>query len=169
MRETWDDLWDKREVSDVKKLIRYDACYHLLRRLVKLSQGKNSNILEIGCGSGIYTLALLKESQNYSGYNATLVDFSPTALSLARKNAAKNGVDVNFVLADAFNLPFPDETFDIVWNGGVNEHFENQKRQSIFNEMARVCKLGRQVVVIVPNSLNIAYRLRKKVLEVQRK
>lgn len=169
MREIWDDLWDKRGVLDVEKIVRYDACYHLLSRLIELRQNKNLNILEVGCGSGIYTIALLRESQNNSCYNAVLVDFSSIALSLARRNAAKNGVDANFVLADAFQLPFPDGTFDIVCSEGVNEHVEDEKRQLIFNEMARVCKLRGQVVVIVPNSLNIAYRLWKKILEVQGK
>lgn len=167
MREIWDGLWAKREMLDVEEVITYDPCYHLLKRLIEPLHGNNLSILEVGCGSGIYTLSLLREFQDHPRFNATLIDFSSIALSFARKNAERNGVHANPVLADAFKLPFPDGTFDIVYNEGVNEHFNGEKRQLIFNEMARVCKLGGQVIVIVPNSLNLPYRLWKRILEMQ--
>ena len=49
----------------------------------------------------------------------------------------------------------------------MNEHFKGERRQTIFNEMARVCKPGGQMIVIVPNSLNMFYRLWKRVLNAQ--
>ena len=167
--EVWDNVWTKREVLDIEEVIAYDSCYHLLKRLVKLLPSKGLDILEVGCGSGIYTLSLLREFPNYPTNTATLVDYSPVALAFARKNAEQNGVPANFVLADAFKLPFPDSTFNIVWNGGVNEHFRCEARQLIFDEMACVCKPGGHVIVIVPNSLNLPYRLWKGVLERQGK
>ncbi|MDD5038126.1 MAG: class I SAM-dependent methyltransferase, partial [Dehalococcoidales bacterium] len=164
MRETWDSLWGERGVSNIEEVVAYDGCFHLLKRLVEFSPDRHLNVLEVGCGSGIYTLALLRNMPNYPDNTAVLVDYSPIALGVARKNGEKNSVIVNLVLADAFKLPFPNGTFDIVWNAGVNEHFKGEERQSIFNEMARVCKSKGQVVVIVPNSLNMAYRLWKRVL-----
>ena len=118
MRETWDDLWSKRQTLDIEEVITYDSIYHLLKRLVELPQGEHLNILEVGCGSGIYTLSLLRESQNPSS-TAVLIDYSAVALKFARKNAESNRMEANIVLADAFKLPFPDNSFDIVWNGGV--------------------------------------------------
>lgn len=88
------------------------------------------------------------------------------ALSFAKITANNNKLTADFIQADAFNLPFPDETFDIVWNGGVNEHFEGEKRQKIFDEMARVCITG-EMIVIVPNALNLPYRITKKILEMR--
>ena len=167
MRETWDNIWSKREVFDIEEVIADDSCYHLLKRLIGSPLDKALSILEVGCGSGIYTLSLLREFSNYPPSAATLVDFSSIALAFARKNAEQNGVLANLVLADASKLPFPDNTFDIVWNGGVNEHFRDERRQLIFNEMARVCKSEGQVIVIVPNSLSLPYRLWKGVLEKQ--
>jgi len=165
LRETWDRLWLKRAVLDVNEVISVDSCYHLLRRLIEPLPDNGLNILEVGCGTGIRTLSLLKRSQCCLPNSAVLVDYSRTALALAMKNAERNGLRVNLVLADAFKLSFPDNTFDIVWNGGVNEHFRGEARQLIFNEMARVCKPGGQVIVIVPNSLNLPYRLWKGVFE----
>lgn len=165
MKETWDEHWGKIETLNIEEIIKNDSCYRLLKRLIDLPKSDLS-ILEVGCGSGIRTLALLKEFQNYF-FNATLIDFSAIALAFAKKNANENKIIANFFLADASELPFPCDSFDIVWNGGVNEHFDGEKRQLIFNEMARVCKPGGQVVIIVPNALNLPYRLWKKIMEMQ--
>ena len=168
MREIWDIYWNKIDAINIETVIKNDSYYRLLKRLIDLPNRKHLRILEVGCGSGIRTLALLKELQNYQ-VRATFVDFSAAALAFARKNANKSGIKATFVLANALQLPFHDNSFDIVWNEGVNEHFQGEMRQVIFNEMARVTKPGGQVVVIVPNALNLPYRLWKKVLENRRK
>jgi len=59
--------------------------------------------------------------------------------------------------------------FDCVWNNGVNEHFLGNDRQLVFNEMARVCKIGGYLLITVPNSLNPLYRIKKKFLELRKK
>jgi SAM-dependent methyltransferase len=170
MRKIWDDLWDRRELSSIEDIVKYDDCYQLLKRLADLPKAHNLSILEVGCGSGIYTLSAVKDFLKHTPCNVILLDFSRHALAVAKENAQNNKVtNVNLVLADAFKLPFLDGTFDIVWNEGVNEHFEGEERRLIFNEMARVCKPGGQVIVIVPNALDPAYRLRKKFLEIQGK
>jgi SAM-dependent methyltransferase len=133
---------------------------------IKPLQNKRLQILEVGCGSGTRTLALLKDFEEYH-LNAVFVDTSLHALSFAKRSADNNKLTADFIVADAFKLPFPDDTFDIVWNEGVNEHFEGEKRQKIFDEMARVCKVGRKMIVIVPNALNLPYRITKKLLEIR--
>ena len=170
MRQVWDNLWSRRESSSIDDIVLYDDCYQLLKRLIAMPQAHNLSILEVGGGSGIYTFSAVKEIFEHISCRIILVDFSPAALAIAHKNARNNKVTaVNLVLADALKLPFADGIFDFVWNEGVNEHFDGEQRQLIFNEMARVCKPRGQVIVIVPNALNPAYRLRKKILEIQRK
>ncbi len=167
MKETWDRYWSEFAPIDITNVIENDSYYRLLKRLVNIPQNKTLNILEVGSGSGIRTLALAKEFKNYT-IDATFVDFSSIALIYARENAKKNGVDASYVLADALKLPFSDGVFDIVWNEGVNEHFDGENRHSIFKEMVRVCKSNGQVIVIVPNALNFPYRLRKKIAEIRK-
>lgn len=163
----WDVYWKSREEISVKDTIQSDPYYRLLVRLIGTPTNKKGiKILEVGCGSGIRTSALAKRfHKNLS--DVTMIDISTQALEFAKRNADINRIRANFVLADAFNLPFPGESFDVVWNEGVNEHFEGERRQLIFREMARVCKCGGEVIVIVPNALNLPYRLWKKVLELQ--
>lgn len=68
-----------------------------------LKEYKNNNrlnILDIGTGSGCIAVALKK---NLPGCEITAIDISDEALAIARQNANKNGVDVNFRLADILN------------------------------------------------------------------
>jgi SAM-dependent methyltransferase len=162
-KSVWDQYWKESDRINVEKIIEDDPFYRLFKRLIRLQKNEKLDILEVGCGSGIRTLALLRDFEDYP-LDATLVDTSVSALLLAKKNAEGNKLKANFILADGFKLPFP-KTFDIVWNEGVNEHFTGERRRRIFEEMSRVCKKRGQVIVIVPNTLNLPYRLTKRMLE----
>jgi len=164
----WDEFWEAQGKSAVDEIIESDGYYRLLKRLIVLpfSGEQTVRVLEVGCGSGIRTLALLKEFQGHP-LEATLIDKSSSALSLAERNAVENKIKANLLSADGLNLPFSGETFDIVWSGGVNEHFEGAERMALFIEMARVVKRGGQLIIIVPNALNLPYRVAKKALELR--
>jgi SAM-dependent methyltransferase len=164
-KTVWDRYWKKSEIVDIHNIEKSDSNYRLLKRLITLDKKYVSNILEIGCGSGIKTLSILMEFQG-SFSNALLMDSSLHALLLAKKNINRNKVrtPVNLVLADALNPPL-SQTFNIVWNSGTIEHFEGALRQRILRKMACMCDKDGQVIVIVPNSLNLPYRIWKKILE----
>jgi SAM-dependent methyltransferase len=160
----WDVFWQKQPEIDLTDLVRLDPVCRLVRRLSGPSPGAPPRILEVGCGSGARTLALRKESGDCDA-DTVLVDISPQAISFAAAIARKNGIRADLIRADALHLPFRDSIFDLVWNEGVNEHFSGRERQQIFNEMGRVCRPGGEVVVVVPNALNLPYRLTKKIQE----
>ena len=58
-----------------------------------------SKVLDVGCGTGEHTILLTR-----LGYDVLGVDFAPHAVEQARANAADNGVDARFEVADAMNL-----------------------------------------------------------------
>ncbi len=153
-------------MMDIDSVIRKDACYRLLKNLIDLPNEKRLEVLEVGCGSGIRSLALKYEFRDYD-IHVTLVDFSNQALALADKNAYKAGTPARLVLADVTKLPFLAGQFDIVWNEGVNEHFMGGARQLVFDEMARVCKPNGQVIIVVPNASNPFYVIWKFILQRQ--
>jgi SAM-dependent methyltransferase len=66
--------------------------------------------LEIGCGGGQVTLRLAR-----AGFRAEGVDYSETAIALARKNATDAHVDATFHVADALDLaPIESRSMDLV-------------------------------------------------------
>jgi ubiquinone/menaquinone biosynthesis C-methylase UbiE len=76
--------------------------------LAKVLKGKR-RILDVGTGTGFIALLLAKV-----GYEVVGIDLSRKMLEAAREKAEKTGVDVEFKLGDAENLPFDDDTFDAV-------------------------------------------------------
>lgn len=58
-----------------------------------------SKVLDVGCGTGEHTILLTR-----LGYDVLGIDFAPNAVEQARANAAQQGVDARFEVADAMNL-----------------------------------------------------------------
>jgi len=169
-REVWEGLWKEKTCGlNIKQIIDKDPYYRLTLRLFpelnKLNK-KEIYMAEIGCGSGIRSLAIRNYFKNVN-LHIFLIDFSLSSIRYAVQNAKVNKVKAEFIIADALNLPFRDCVFDIVYNEGVNEHFDGIERFRIFEEMSRVVRLGGYMIVIVPNAMNLCYRIAKKILEIQ--
>jgi ubiquinone/menaquinone biosynthesis C-methylase UbiE len=86
----------------------------------------NARVLEAGCGVGAQTITLARNSPQ-----ARFVSFDHSAASLtaARRRIADAGfVNVEFMLADIFNLPFPPSSFDHVFVCFMLEHLADPSR-----------------------------------------
>ena len=142
--ETWEKVW-------TKDLITSDYSLKYLELMQTIEEGLHygSKVLEAGCGTG-QTLALFSRRHETIG-----LDISPAALQLARKNCTHP------VHGSIFSMPFCDASFDLVYNSGVIEHFPDPGNIEAVREMARVLKPSGRMVIIVPNSLCIWYRVGK--------
>lgn len=157
-------VWNRaivRAKGEVLRNIRYNPISEIYLRNVPLKSGLN--VLEPGCGTGLDTLIVAK---NFF-ITPFLLDFSKEALNVVKYAMNMLKVKAYLILADCRHLPFRDESFDCVWNNGVNEHFSGNDRQLVFDEMARVCKIRGYVLIAVPNSLNPFYRILKKILDLR--
>ncbi len=107
--------------------------------------------LEAGCGSG-----KLGTHFAYRNSETTLLDIDPEMLNRAEVlNEVCSAItgrepSVKYREGSVLDLPFGDNSFDIVFNEGVNEHFYGEERTKTFQEMARVSK--GLVAVTVPNA-----------------
>ena len=64
------------------------------------SQISNCRVLDIGTGSGCIAIALKKA---HPEWHVTGIDISPDAIEVAKKNAKRNNVEVDFKIADIFD------------------------------------------------------------------
>jgi ubiquinone/menaquinone biosynthesis C-methylase UbiE len=93
--------------------------------------------LEIGAGTGYFTLNLLRAGLVGQ---ATCSDISPGMLETLLLNAQSLGLTVRTEPADAERLPFADDSFDLVLGHAVLHHIPNLERA--FVEFARVLAPG---------------------------
>lgn len=104
-----------------------------------------AKLIEMGCGEATLSLAVMKRKP----YELTLVDFSDLALKLTADSLKKEGIlnYVTLIRGDFYDnqLNFCDHYFDVAFNVGVIEHFNDPVKAII--EMKRVAK---RVMCIVP-------------------
>ncbi len=99
-------------------------------------------VLEIGVGMGADYLEWLK-----AGAQATGVDLSTASIVRARQRCLMAGYQADLRVADAERLPFPDNSFDVVYSYGVMHHSPNAPQ--CVREALRVLKPGGQARIMV--------------------
>ncbi|KKM78210.1 hypothetical protein LCGC14_1362290 [marine sediment metagenome] len=107
---------------------------------------KGKIILDAGCGTGLSTLGLLDK-----GAFIVFMDLIPESLRIVQKIVKlKNKKDnILYIVGDITNLPLKDRCIDIIWSGGVLEHFKSFKEQYI--EFFRVLKNKGNLIFTIPN------------------
>jgi ubiquinone/menaquinone biosynthesis C-methylase UbiE len=106
-----------------------------------LSSGR---LLDIGTGSGRIPINIAKLCPNFE---ITAVDMSENMLAVAQKNSTANGTGnrIEFKVADAKQLPFKDNTFDLVISHVTLHHIPDPL--SMLKEVKRVLKPGGGVLI----------------------
>src|SRR4051794_2683250 len=100
------------------------------------------DVLEAGCGIGIDGIRFTRAGARYTG-----MDFSPTAIELARRNFEQQGLAGRFVLGSITDMPFADRSFDLVYSTGVIHHLPETRR--VVDEIHRVLRPGGRAVVMI--------------------
>jgi ubiquinone/menaquinone biosynthesis C-methylase UbiE len=121
------------QASTLTELLHHDTLYP-----------PGSKVLEAGCGVGAQTIILARNSPET---NIISVDISGESIKKAKRLAEKeNLANVSFQVADIFNLPFEDETFDHVFICFVLEHLKSPLEA--LKSLKKVLKKGGTVTVI---------------------
>lgn len=97
--------------------------------------------LELGCGTGFFTLNLKLAGVLEHGH---VTDLSPGMVEVAKRNARSLGFDVEGRVADAERLPYDDDTFDLVVGHAVLHHIPDVEQA--LREVLRVLKPGGRFV-----------------------
>jgi len=97
----------------------------------------NARILDVGCGMGREAFALYE-----MGFKITGVDISDKAIKEAKKFALESNRDIEFMHTNGTDLPFKDNTFDVViiWAQTFGIMYGTKQQLSVLNECRRVLK-----------------------------
>jgi ubiquinone/menaquinone biosynthesis C-methylase UbiE len=103
-------------------------------------------VLEVGCGEGILSVLMAQKGAQVTG-----LDISRPNLKNAKEYAGTKGLNnIKFIEADAENLPFGDNSFDVVVADNVLEHLPNFEKG--LSEIKRVTK--KRAIIVLPTCLN---------------
>ena len=145
-----------REFFAALEAHRYEKEWHI-PEAAQFANARGLRVLEIGCGLGTDGAQFAKAGADYTG-----VDLTDAAIELARKRFELFGLKGEFRVADAENLEFPDESFDVVYSHGVLHHTPDIN--AAVQEIHRVLKPGGRAIVMLYHRGSYNYRVGIRVL-----
>lgn len=150
MEQATDNFRKHTSKNPIQKIL-LDNFFNTLVQIIRPRQV--SRVLDVGCGEG-FTLSRLSEQK--IGEHLEGIEYSKTAIEIGRKIHPK----LTFKQGDIYNLPYKNNSFDLVISTEVLEHLENPKRALL--ELIRVS--GKYLLLSVPNEpwFRIANFLRGK-------
>ena len=142
IKGNWDKYWKKHQEKKIfldriiaRLRFYFGRCY--VKQLMKIRKPEGK-ILEVGCGTA-YCSSLIARNKKVKSY---AMDYSTNLIGYWKDKKVK------YYVGDGFSIPFKDKSFDIVWNAGVLEHFDDPL--PFLKEMRRVTKENGLVYVLVP-------------------
>jgi ubiquinone/menaquinone biosynthesis C-methylase UbiE len=105
----------------------------LLPLLQALLDGSERNVLDLGCGTGRFSGTLAELTQG----RVKAIDVSRELLAMAPKHAR-----VEYLEGSAMSLPFPDNTFDLVWTCLVLGALRGKDLHDACGEILRISRPG---------------------------
>ena len=136
-KERITNYWNKRSKSFAK--LRQEELESATGKrwkdelLKNLPSNRRLKILDVGTGTGFFTILLSKMGHEVAG-----IDFSNEMITEAKQLSQNYGVHANFYTMDAENLAFPDDTFDVVISRNLTWTLTNPKKA--YSEWIRVLK-----------------------------
>jgi ubiquinone/menaquinone biosynthesis C-methylase UbiE len=153
-RSDWEAFWDdKRRPDDV-----YSNADRILRNLQAVTPLAGKLVLEIGAGTGRDSLPLV-----HHGARVVQLDYAEHSLRILQQLSRETKTPVAIVGGDAFQLPFRDDTFDVVFHQGLLEHFRASQAEALLKEHIRVLRPSGLLLVDVPQRYHL-YTLAKHLL-----
>ncbi len=120
-----------------------------IRRFADYPAGAGKDVLEIGVGMGADHLEWAKvHPRSLAG-----IDLTERAVQFTSERLRLNGYSSELRVSDAENLPFPDESFDIVYSYGVLHHSPDTPRA--IREVHRVLRTGGTAKIMIYHARSI--------------
>ena len=130
----------------------YDSLLHWVLRESKFKRGlleqariENAHrVLDVGCGTGTLTLSI---KQAHLQSEVVGLDGDSKVLEIAKAKVAKSGLGVTLDYGMAFELPYPDDSFDRVLSSLLFHHLTRENKIRTLSEVIRVLRPGGELHV----------------------
>lgn len=139
----WDKRWENAK-EDAQVFTSLDI--YPIKYAEMVMKDRSKYALEIGCGLG----RVLKH-YHYRGFNIEGIERSKVAV----QSIKEEGREILIQQGDAVNLPYRDNSFDVVMAFGVYHNFEHGLEEGV-SEVSRILKSnGRYVISMRPNNIEM--------------
>jgi len=119
------------------RLIRWAPYYDLAVTITTLGQARrlghmtvdqalikpDDSVLDVGCGTGEVTLLAKTSARDGKVYG---IDPAPEMIAVARKKAARKGLEIDFRVGVIESLPFGDDSIDLVTSSLMMHHLPDE-------------------------------------------
>jgi ubiquinone/menaquinone biosynthesis C-methylase UbiE len=145
------DIWDKKFYGGTEHLKDvFRAPHEDFGDFVNLLKKRNAKrVLDLGCGTGRHTIALVKE-----GFEVYGIDISRNALAVCQQRVKEKNLSANIILGDMYQtLPYKENFFDGLISTNVLHHNKVAEIKGLIREIERILKPGALIMVEVPRQV----------------
>jgi SAM-dependent methyltransferase len=134
----WDQVYSKNFMTmwyPNEDIIRF--CARLIQKQLTHDKfdvkRKVERVLDLGCGNGRHAMYFARQ-----GLKAAGIDVSEQAIEWAKDWAKREHLEIDFRVGDIADLPFADNSFDVVVSHGVLDHVHYETARKAAEEVRRV-------------------------------
>lgn len=151
----WEQVWGEHMhhgyygTDGKQRKERRQAQIDLIEELLQWADVEQArHILDVGCGIGGSSLYLVQKYALKCDARATGITLSPFQANRATQRAQAIGLSqkAEFLVADAQNMPFTDNSFDLVWALESGEHMPDKVK--FMQECYRVLQPGGKLIMV---------------------
>ncbi len=146
VREMFDQIAPRYDFLNRLLSLRRDVFWR--RQMVqRLGLAPRSAVLDVACGTADVALEIIRRYPDNCRFTVG-IDFAPAMLRLARKKIARQGLEEKIFLAaaDAYKLPFANETFDAITIAFGIRNIEDRK--AVLEEFLRILVPGGRLAIL---------------------
>jgi len=126
-----------------------------MQQFLGYAEAAGLDVLDVGCGQGLDLIGFAR-----GGANVTGIDLTPRHVELANRHLAALGLPGAAIVGDAEQLPFADDSFDVVTSNGVLHHTPDMA--AALREIRRVLRPDGVAKVIVYHRDSLHYWLSQR-------
>ncbi|QSE98425.1 peptide chain release factor N(5)-glutamine methyltransferase [Fulvivirga lutea] len=105
------DFFGRKFEVNPAVLIPRNETEELVNLIIKDYKDKKIKLLDVGTGTGCIPITIVKELKLNKAF---AIDFDPRVIKVARQNAQKHNVELEFLMIDALKEPFPVQGLDVI-------------------------------------------------------
>lgn len=139
--------FEDKYLEDSRKFMVTQNQLEFLYKFIGLKNGMI--VADLGCGTGFFTRQIAKLLKNTGKVMG--IDINPKLIKCAKLiSQSESLINTDFIQANALNLQFPENSFDLTTCHFLLSRLPNSEPKSVIKEMIRVTKPGGRITAIEP-------------------